>query len=59
MGGSPIGAVASQNVENEVVVEVDAAVVKGSMQLVRGLVSSELENVLDQRGWTRMHESCA
>jgi len=59
VGGSPIGAVASQNVENEVVVEVDAAVVKGSMQLVRGLVSSELENVLDQRGWTRMHESCA
>lgn len=59
MGGSPIGAVPLENVKNEVVVEVDVALVKGSIQLVRGFVSSELENVLDQQGWTRMQESWA
>jgi len=54
--GSPIGTVSSQHVENEVVVEVEPALVESSIQLFCGFVSSELEKVLDERGWTRMHE---
>jgi len=59
VGGSPVGAVSTEDVENEVVVKVDGALIKGSMQLVGGLVSSELEKVLDEGGWTRMQESWA